>query len=320
MTDHLIPLRVASRRDLVDDVAELRLESPDGSALPAWEPGAHIDLVLPGGLERQYSLCTPPMPRDPAPSAGSWTVAVLREPAGRGGSAYVHSALPVGAAVAARVPRQHFSFDADAAGALFIAGGIGITPLLSMIAAADAAGMPWTLAYAGRRRESMAYLTQLEQRYGSRVQAYPATERRLDLAAALAAAREERRTVHCCGPTRMIDAVAALSEGAPVGSVRFERFVPKAAEPHEEVGFEVEVGGQVLAVPPDRSILEVCEAAGMLVLSSCREGTCGTCETPLLEGRADHRDSVLTPAEQAEDRTMMICVSRALSPRLVLDL
>jgi ferredoxin-NADP reductase len=312
MTD--LTLKVARIGADAKDVVRLELAHPEGAPLPAFEPGAHVPVHLPGGLVRHYSLC------------GDWrdrsryVLGVGRAAPGRGGSEFVHSRLREGMELRCGAPANNFRLAPDGTDYLLIAGGIGITPLLSMIAAADAAGMPWTLAYAGRRRESMAYLTQLEQRYGSRVQAYPATERRLDLAAALAAAREERRTVHCCGPTRMIDAVAALSEGAPAGSVRFERFVPKAAEPHEEVGFEVEVGGQLLAVPPDRSILEVCEEAGMLVLSSCREGTCGTCETPLLEGRADHRDSVLTPAEQAEDRTMMICVSRALSPRLVLDL
>ncbi|WGL52614.1 PDR/VanB family oxidoreductase [Nocardioides sp. BP30] len=310
--DHLIPLRVAARRDVANDVVELRLVSTDGSALPGWEPGAHIDLVLPDGTERQYSLCG-------ARDAAAWTVAVLREPAGRGGSAYVHDGLAVGAAVAARVPRHHFVFDADRP-ALFVAGGIGITPLLSMIAAAEEAGLSWSLVYAGRRRTAMAYLAELEERYGDRVAAYPATERRLELAAVLDEARAAGRTIYCCGPARLIEAVEQLSADAPAGSVRFERFVPKAVAAHEEVAFEVEVGGQLLTVPPDRSILEVCEEAGMLVLSSCREGTCGTCETPLLEGEADHRDSVLTPQEQADNRTLMICVSRAISPRLVLDL
>jgi len=312
MTTDLIPLRVAARRDVAANVVELRLIGADGSALPSWEPGAHIDLVLPGGVERQYSLCGPR-------GSDAWAVAVLREPAGRGGSAYVHDELVVGAAVAARMPRHHFTFDPERP-ALFVAGGIGITPLLSMMAAAEAADVDWSLAYAGRSREAMAYLSRLEREYGARVAAYPATERRLDLPQVLAEARGANRVVYCCGPARLIEDVERLSADAPAGSVRFERFEPKATEPHPEVAFEIEAGGQVLTVPPDRSILEVCEDAGMLVLSSCREGTCGTCETPLLEGNADHRDSVLTPAEQAEDRSLMICVSRALSPRLVLDL
>lgn len=312
MTTDLIPLGVAERRGVAAGVLELRLAAADGSALPSWEPGAHIDLVLPDGTERQYSLCG-------SRTDATWTVAVLREPAGRGGSAYVHDELPVGAAVAARMPRHHFCFEPGRPAA-FVAGGIGITPLLSMIAAAEESGTDWTLSYAGRSREAMAYLSGLEERYGERVTAYPATERRLDLAAVLAEARRADRVVYCCGPARLLEEAEALSADAPAGSVRFERFAPKPVLAHEEVAFEVEAGGQVLCVPPDRSILEVCEDAGMLVLSSCREGTCGTCETPLLEGRADHRDSVLTPEERAEDRSLMICVSRALSPRLVLDL
>lgn len=312
-TDHLLPLRLRDRRNLAEGVVELVLEpAGDDVELPRWQPGAHIDLVLPGGIERQYSLCGPL-------EAPTWRVAVLRERAGRGGSDFVHDALEVGQALWARIPRNHFGFDPSRP-ASFLAGGIGITPLLSMIEAAEAAGQAWTLAYAGRSRAAMAYLAELEERYPGRVSAHPTGERRLDVPGVLASAREEGRVVYCCGPARLIEAAMTVAATMSGVELRTERFVPKVVEAHEEVAFEIEAGGQVLTVPPDRSILEVCEDAGMLVLSSCREGTCGTCETPLLEGEADHRDSVLTPEEQAENRTMMICVSRARSPRLVLDL
>jgi ferredoxin-NADP reductase len=312
MATDLISLLVIARREIALDVVELTLGSADGAPLGAWEPGAHIDVVLPNGVERQYSLCGSRV-------AATWTVAVLREPDGRGGSAYVHDELKVGAEVRARMPRNHFVFD-SAGPVLFVAGGIGITPLLSMIEAAEEAGVPWSLAYAGRSRGAMAYLSVLEESHLGRVTAYPADERRLDLATRLAKAGRAGQGVYCCGPGRLIDAAEKVLADAPPGTLRYERFAPRAAEPHREVAFEVEAGGQLLTVPADRSILEVCEEAGMPVLSSCREGTCGTCETPILGGEADHRDSVLTPEEQAENRTMMICVSRARSPRLVLDI
>ncbi len=317
---------VTARSLIADRALALELAAADGAPLPAWEPGAHIDLRVADGVERQYSLCGDP-------SEDRWTVAVLREDAGRGGSRAVHEQVRVGDRLRARVPRNHFLFSASGP-VLFIAGGIGITPLYPMIAAAHNAGVPWRLAYAGRRRSGMAFLEPLCAEHGDRVSAHVSEEgSRLDLPELLAEPTGE--SVWCCGPERMLAEVERLMDAWPPGSLHLERFVTApggagavggagdangasgAGEP--ERAFEVEIDGTVLTVPPDRSILDVAEEAGLLVLSSCREGTCGTCELRIAEGEADHRDSVLSAEEHAAGETMMICVSRARTARLVLE-
>ncbi|GMA24515.1 ferredoxin [Luteimicrobium album] len=322
---------VVAKEPLADDVVALTLAAVDGSALPSAEPGAHVDLTLPGAgagepgtvVERQYSLCG-------AADARTWTVAVLREHPGRGGSAWVHDELVVGEELTARGPRNHFVFDA-AAPAVLVAGGIGITPILPMVAAAEAAGTDWVLHYAGTSRARMAFADELATKHPGRVVLHVADEGgRADLDALLGdpAAFPAGAQVYCCGPARLLAGVEDAVRAWPHGSLHLERFEPKerdgGADATVDTAFEVELelSGVTLAVPSGRTILETVEDAGVLVLSSCREGTCGTCETPIVSGEADHRDSVLTPDEQAENRTMMLCVSRAAAgcPRLVLEL
>ena len=301
---------LAAKERVADDVVRLTLRAPDGGALPAWEPGAHLDLVLGPDLVRQYSLCGDPADRSVL------QVAVLREPDGRGGSAHVHERLTDGETLRVRGPRNHFALE-PAPRYLFVAGGIGITPLVPMIAAAEAAGARWRLLYGGRTRASMAFAAELEDRYGDRVELVPQDERGLlDLDAALAA--EPGAAVYCCGPEPLL---AAMEERCAPGTLHVERFTAKP-DSGAKTAFEVELAqsGRTLAVPPDRSVLEVVEESGVPVLSSCREGTCGTCETGVLAGVPDHRDAVLTPAEQEAGDVMMICVSRCAGPRLVLDL
>lgn len=324
MTDeHEFEVVVSARTDAADGVVLLQLERPGGESLPAWTPGAHIDVVLVAGatpkdnVERQYSLCGDPGDRS------SWRIGVLREPDGRGGSAHVHDAVRVGDRLTVRGPRAHFGLAPGEGPVLFVAGGIGITPILPMIAAADAAGRDWRLAYAGRSRTTMAFVDQLVAAHGSRVEVFAADEgRRVDLDAWTAAAAAGT-PVHCCGPARMVDAIESLSVTWPADTLHRERFEPKTPEAHDaDQPFEVELelSGLTLEVPADRSLLDVVEEAGVLVLSSCREGTCGTCETPVIAGEVDHRDSVLTPSEQSANASMMLCVSRAACPRLVLEL
>jgi ferredoxin-NADP reductase len=314
-TTATIEVVVAGRRDAADGVVELTLAAARGGPLPAWSPGAHIDLRLADGLVRQYSLCG-----DPA-DAGRWRVAVLRERAGRGGSVYVHEQLGCGAALAVSAPRNNFEL-LPADRYLFVAGGIGITPLLPMIARAEAAGTAWTLLYGGRTRVSMAYLDELAQ-YGEKVLPRPQDEwGLLDLVGHLGAA-EPGALVYACGPEPMLDAVAKAAAHWPPESVRCERFTPvDAGEPVRAAGFEVVLArsGLTVSVPPGCSILEAVEKAGVDVLSSCREGTCGTCETDVLDGAPEHRDSLLTKEERASGESMFICVSRSLGPRLTLDL
>ncbi|MFI8191276.1 PDR/VanB family oxidoreductase [Streptomyces sp. NPDC085946] len=302
---------VAGREPVADGVVALHLRRPAGEELPAWEPGAHVDLVLGPGLERQYSLCGDPADRS------RWRIAVLREPDGRGGSAHVHDRLGAGDTVRVRGPRNHFRLE-PAPRYRFVAGGIGITPLLPMLAAAEAAGAAWTLLYGGRTRRSMAFTAELA-RYGDRVVLAPRDETGpLDLAPVLDGVADGT-LVYCCGPGPLLDAV---EERCPPGLLRTERFRPKERRAGGDGAFEVELArsGTVLTVPPDRSVLDTVRAAGVEVLYSCAEGTCGTCETDVVAGEPDHRDSVLTREERDSGETMMICVSRCRGRRLVLDL
>ncbi|AYC37278.1 PDR/VanB family oxidoreductase [Streptomyces griseorubiginosus] len=304
-------LVVERRESAADGVLALTLRHPLGEQLPAWEPGAHIDVLLGPGLERQYSLCG-----DPADRA-RWRIAVLREPVGRGGSAHVHEQVNQGDKVRVRGPRNHFALR-PAPRYLFIAGGIGITPILPMLAAAEAAGAQWTLLYGGRTRNSMAFTEELS-RYGDRVTVAPQDETGLlDLPSVLDGV-PEGTLVYCCGPGPLLDAV---EQRCPAGLLHVERFAPKEQEEGENTEFEVELAqtGTRVTVPADVSVLDAVRASGVEVLFSCTEGTCGTCETDVLEGTPDHRDSVLTDEEREAGETMMICVSRCRGKRLVLDL
>ena len=335
-----LDLVVARRAVAAEGVVILDLRDPAGAPLPAWSPGAHIDLILGPGLVRQFSLCG-----DPA-DHGTWRIAVLREAAGRGGSQRVHDRITTGGVVRVRGPRNNFSLE-TADRYIFIAGGIGITPILPMVVAAEAAGRPWTLTYGGRTGASMAFRGELRARYAERVRIRPQDEAGLLDLAEILGDPQAGTLVYCCGPGPLLDAVQDNCAGWPEGTLRVERFAPRtrgeqaagpagdrangpAGDQASQSGqarqplrsFEVELAqaGLTLAVPPGESILGVIEAAGVQVLSSCTEGTCGTCETAVLAGVPDHRDSVLTPAEQAAGDTMMICVSRSLTPRLLLDL
>ncbi|EKT83269.1 phthalate 4,5-dioxygenase [Rhodococcus opacus M213] len=315
-TENRMTLTVAARTVVADAVVELTLAHPAGWPLPQWTPGAHLDLVLGPNLVRQYSLCGDPGDRS------AYRVAVLREPNSRGGSLAVHDLLTVGATLDTQGPRNNFEL-VDAQEYLFIAGGIGITPLLPMIATAEAQGIPFRLVYGGRTRSSMAYVENLENRYPGRVTICPQDEvGHLDLPTILGEHRPGRR-VFTCGPGPLLDAIDSYCTSWPAGAVNMERFRAKAADPGSvDTEFEVELAlsGVTVSVPADRSILDVVEEAGALVVSSCREGTCGSCETPILEGEADHRDSLLTQEEKDANETMFICVSRACSKRIVLDL
>ncbi|MDQ1065341.1 PDR/VanB family oxidoreductase [Streptomyces canus] len=311
-------LVVADRTLAADGVVSLTLRRPDGGMLPAWAPGAHIDVLLDGdadGLVRQYSLCGAPAER------AVWQIAVLREPEGRGGSAYVHDHLREGSTVRVRGPRNNFPLR-PANRHLFVAGGVGITPILPMVEAAEATGADWSLLYGGRTRTSMAFLDRLAP-HGDRVLVRPQDEYGLlDLAAHLGVPKEGT-LVHACGPEPLLRAVQEQCVGWPPGTLGVERFAPvPTAGTGAAAAFELELArsGLTLTVPPDRSVLETVEEAGVTVDFSCREGTCGTCETDVLDGTPDHRDSLLTEDERAAGDTMLICVSRSCGPRLVLDL
>jgi ferredoxin-NADP reductase len=313
-----IDVRVLATEHPADGILTLTLGADDGLDLPNWTPGAHIELVLPSGLVRQYSLCG--SPRD-----STYTVSVLREPAGRGGSAEIHDTIATASKIRLRGPRNHFPF-VPSSTYLFIAGGIGITPLLSMIQAAEESRAAWTLVYGGRSRSSMAFLDQLQSYPPGRVVLVPEDEQgRLELPAVLAAATTDTQ-IYCCGPGGLLDAVEArCAERNLSDRLHIERFAAptilrRSLACDESFDVRLEQSGVTLNVSSDQSILDALEDADIEADYSCTEGFCGSCEVRVLAGRPDHRDSVATPEQHDSESTMMICVGRSKSPMLVLDL
>lgn len=309
-----VDLVVRDAEQVAEDVVALTLVRPDGETLPDWTPGAHIDLLLGDDLTRQYSLCGRTSETD------AWRVAVLKAPDSRGGSRAVHG-LAAGSTVRVRGPRNHFPIVA-AKRYLFVAGGIGITPLLPMIYEVDAAGADWQLHYGGRALEAMAFREDFGD-HDDRVHLVPENELgRLDLDAILGEPRDDT-LVYACGPEPLLAAMEERCVSWPRGSLHLERFTARKAEaPAAESSFELilQRSGKTVQVPSNRSVFEVVREAGVSVLGSCLEGICGTCETEVVDGEVDHRDSILDEEERASNEVMMICVSRCRSARLTLDL
>lgn len=303
---------------VAEGVVAVTLVHPDGDVLPAWTPGAHIDLILTPEITRQYSLCSSPA------DARRFTVGILNAPDSRGGSTYVHEKVAAGSVIRIRGPRNHFPL-VSSPRYVFIAGGIGITPMIPMIAEATAAGAEWTLLYGGRSEASMAFTDELRS-YGDHVTFLPGND-----VALMSAALDERlgtprpdTLVYACGPEGLLGAVEQRCATWPSGSLHLERFAAKANDGAVDVEFEVVLArtGITITVPADKSIFRAAEDNGVSVLGSCHEGICGTCETVIVDvdGEVDHRDSVLNAEEQASNETMMICVSRCTSGRITLDL
>lgn len=310
-------LVVTARNMRAEGVISLTLADPTGAKLPAWTPGAHIDVLLDDTVVRQYSLCGSPGDQH------NWRIGVLLDPGGRGGSRRVHETMNVGDAVAVRGPRNHFPLLA-ADRYVFIAGGIGITPMLPMLEAATDAGAAWQLFYGGRSRESMAFVGELA-RYGDRVTLWPEDTRGMLPLDEILSSPSDGVLIYCCGPEGLLTATERQCAAWPVGALHVERFAAKPkpeAATEGDSAFEVVCrrSGVTVMVPPDKSIIEVLEENGVSVLSSCLEGVCGTCETAVLAGTPDHRDSLLTQEERETNEYMMVCVGRALSDRLELDL
>jgi len=309
-------LLITARETRAEGVVSLTLADPDGAQLPAWTPGAHIDLLL-GDIVRQYSLC------GPQGDQHTWRIAVLLDPDGRGGSRRVHDTLRPGDIVAVRGPRNHFPLH-PVPRYIFIAGGIGITPILPMIAVATEAGADWRLYYGGRGLDSMAFRDELEP-HGDRVTVWPQDTQGLLPLDQILADPAQGVLVYCCGPEGLLAAAEQRCVAWPAGALHVERFAPRPQpEPAdgEETSFEVvcQRSGLTVTVPPGKSIIDALEEQGVSVLSSCQEGVCGTCETRVLEGVPEHRDSLLSADERAANEYMMVCVSRSKSSRLVLDL
>ncbi len=312
-----LSLLVKQMRHEASGVLSVTLTDAAGGELPAWEPGAHVDVTLPNGFVRQYSLCGDPADRS------AYRIGVLRETEGRGGSRWIHQELRVGTLLDVSEPRNHFTFDGGSQ-VRFVAGGIGITPILPMIREAQSRGLDWHLTYGGRSRQSMAFLDELP---ADKVTLRPQDEfGHLDLAEALGAPGDGV-TVFACGPMGLLDALEEHCRDWPSGALRMERFAapsahsaPDADENTGDIEVFAQRSGVELVVPEGESILDGLEKAGIFPGSSCREGICGSCEVKVLEGTPAHHDYVLTAEEKAEGNTMMICVSRAKSCRLVLDI
>jgi ferredoxin-NADP reductase len=311
-------LVVRRRRTPAEGVVTLDLADPNDQELPRWGAGAHIDVILSDGLTRQYSLC------GDSRDSKVWRIGVLLDPESRGGSRYVHENLSEGAAVRVRGPRNHFPL-VDAPHYRFIAGGIGITPIVPMIDSAQQAGSDWTLIYLGRSRTTMAFAEALASSYGDRVTLWPDDERGIfDLEAALKDPADNT-LIYSCGPEGLLSALERHCAHWPAGVLHTERFAAKAPTPDTQAAlesFEVvcQRSGVTLEVSSDMSILETLEDAGIPIIGSCYEGVCGTCEARVLEGTPVHRDSVLTDAEKSASEVMLTCVSRSCTERLVLDL
>lgn len=312
-------LVVCDRTDESDGVISLTLARPDGAPLPPWTPGAHIDVHVGEGEIRQYSLCG-----DPA-QVTQWRIAVLLEPAGRGGSACLHERAVRGAELTVGGLRNSFPL-VPGAHTVLIAGGIGITPLLPMIDQLRATGRSWSLHYGGRALAAMAFASGLTT--DPRCTLHPQDEvGLLPLETILDAQPAEGTTVYCCGPEGLLTAVEHLCRARPALNLRVERFRPRptldtGAGATEARSYELELrrSGITLTIDPSQSIIDELRAAGVEVPFSCREGTCASCETRVLAGEIVHRDSVLTDEERLAGNTMMLCVSTARSERLVLDL
>ncbi|MEV6393849.1 PDR/VanB family oxidoreductase [Streptomyces sp. NPDC051907] len=295
-------LLVTERAEAAEGVVRLTLKGED---LPVWEPGAHLDLVLPSGLVRQYSLCGDPA--DPS----SYTVAARLVEDGRGGSREVHEQLHEGTEIEVRGPRNRFPLT-PAPSYVFVAGGIGITPVLPMVRALAAAGANWRLVYCGRSRASMPFLEEVEELGGDRVAVVAGVPDMADVFSGVA----EGTAVYCCGPEGLMDAVA---QALPTGcTLHLERFAPRARG--EAAAFEAELRrtGRTLTVAAGQSLLAAVREELPNVPYSCEQGFCGTCQQRVLEGEIDHRDELLTDAERED--SMLICVSRCRGERLVLDL
>jgi phthalate 4,5-dioxygenase reductase subunit len=300
---------------LIRDIREFTLADPGGGELPAFTPGSHLLVQAPNGATRRYSLTGAPQDRS------RYTIAVKRESGGRGGSISMVDEVRAGDVLYASAPRNEIELKENAPSYLFIAGGIGITPIRSMIRhLADTSDRPWKLYYLTRDAESTAYRAELaapalrgkvvihhdEGDAGKSYDLWPALE------------KPKGAQIYCCGPRGLMDAVRDMTGHWPSSAVHFEDFASrKTARAGEDTPFVVRFAGESIEVPADASILETLRAKGHRIPSSCESGTCGSCRMRLVAGDADHRDLVLT--EEERRTSIMVCVSRARSPELAIE-
>jgi phthalate 4,5-dioxygenase reductase subunit len=310
-------LRVVAAERIAEDIHRFDLVSPDGAPLPPFTAGAHIKIRAPGGLIRRYSLCS-----DPADDS-TWSIAVKREPSGTGGSLAMCSGVKAGDLLPCTAPHNDFPLTGRPVSRVFIAGGIGITPIMAMIHEIEAAGgPPWKLFYLTRSPAHTAFRDELAQYRGKVVIHHDGgdPDQAFDLWPVLD--QPKGRHIHCCGPRGLMQAVRDMTGHWPASAVHFEDFGGSAKPRPDDTPFRVKLArsGEVIAIPAGTTILDALRAAGHALPSSCESGTCGTCRTALVSGAVDHRDLVLMDHEKAA--AIMPCVSRAApgTDELVLDL
>lgn len=310
----MLELTIAQKTPLTKRISEFVLVSASASSLPDYAPGAHVEVATSAGV-RSYSLIDWPGDTD-----GTYRVAVQREDEGDGGSVAMH-ALAKGAFIQATPPKNDFALSHGGKPVALLAGGIGVTPLISMASRLKAEGHPFRFDYAGRSAGDMAYLDRLQTEFGDQFQAHFDDTAPLDLSALIAKITEY--ALFICGPKGMIDAARAAAEAAGIASddIHVELFTTAKSDGGDRP-FEIEIAssGQVITIPADKTIIEALEEAGLDPLYDCQRGDCGICQTSVVSGTPDHRDVVLSQAERDSGNVMQICVSRALSDRLVLDL
>ena len=309
-----VDLVVEKISHLTDDILQISLRTQRGQSLPEWTPGAHIDVPVGALGYRQYSICSSPDHRK------KLQVAVLREAGGQGGSRYIHATTRPGTVMSVGGPRNHFPLR-QAKRYLFIAGGIGITPIIPMVEAARAKGAEYRVIYLGCSHSKMAFANGL--RNDSSVLLWPKDEKGRFNLSSLTADTHADQLIYCGGPERLLDAVEKLFSYLPPGTVHLERFSNKSStlgKPNTSFEVVMNRSGRKLHIPKDRSVLDVLNENGAAVLSTCSKGTCGTCEVGVVQGVPEHRDTVLTALERVENKSMMPCVSRCLGKGLVLDL
>ena len=300
---------------LTDRISSLTIAAVDGGALPGWEAGAHVEFDVASG-SRAYSLVSfDPVQNDPT----RYRIAVQREDDGTGGSLAMHS-LNVGDKIAFSAPKNDFAINPNAAG-VFLAGGIGVTPLISMATALGFAGQNVAFHFAGRSAGVMAFRQELADTWGPEFHLHcDDAETKLDLDAIIASLGDAH--LYVCGPRGMMDAVRLKAEAASIPATRIHFELFEAAHTQEgDTAFEVQINdGTVYTIPADKSIIEVLEENDVDVMYDCQRGDCGICQCDVIDGTPDHRDVVLSDAERAAGDVMQICVSRAKSAKLVLDI
>lgn len=312
---------ISAMRLVAKGIVSVEMVSVDGALLPAFDAGSHIDVHLPNGLIRQYSLCNSSDEQD------RYRIAVLRDEASRGGSSAVHDQLRVGQVVRISQPRNLFVLDESASRSLLFAGGIGITPIFCMAQRLTRLGKDFELHYSSRSAERAAFVKHLQHAdFAGHAHLYfddAGAEQQLAIADVLA--RQSPQThLYVCGPTGYMEFVLASARAAGWAQERLHReyFSAAPTAKADDGSFEVRLhsSGQVFQIPADKTVVEVLDAAGVIIPMSCEQGICGTCLTRVIDGEPDHRDSFLTPSEQASNDQFTPCCSRAKSSCLVLDL